>query len=111
MKFVEAANNFNKLAEVRKKFAKFVNSLTTLRSLWDSQTTFMNFAEAANNFTKLVGLANNVWKVCKTTKNFMKFVDWKVRFKCLNIFLYLGFTHSNILIGKHKCFMNAFYVS
>ena len=63
MKFVEAANNFKKLAEVRKNFAKF---LTTLRSSWDSQTTFMKVVEAANNFAKFVGLANNFWKVRKT---------------------------------------------
>ena len=77
----------------------------------DSQTTFVKFAEAVNNFTKFVGLANNLWKVCKTSKNFMKLVDWKVGFKCLNVFLYLHFTCLNILIGKHKCFVNTFHVS
>ena len=41
----------------------------------------------------------------------MKFVDWKVRVKCLKVLLYLSFTRSNILIGKHKCFMNTFHVS
>ena len=71
----------------------------------------MKFVEAANNFTKFVGLANNHWKVHKTRKNFMKFVDWKVRFKCLKVFLYASFTRLNILIGKHECFVNTFHVS
>ena len=97
--------------------------LTTLWSSWDSQTTFMKFVEAvnnfakfvkfvksANNFTKFVGLANNFWKVHKTHKNFMKFADQKVILKCLKVFLYLSFTRSNILIGKHKCFVNTFHV-
>ena len=66
MKFVEAANNFTKLAEVRKIFAKFI--------------------KLVNNFMKFVGLANNFWKVHKTCKNFMKFLDWKVGFKCLKVF-------------------------
>ena len=76
--------------------------------MWDSQTTFMKVGEAANNFAKFMGLANNFWKVCK---NFMKFAEWKVGFKCLKVFLNLSFTRSNILIGKHKCFMNTFQVS
>ena len=46
MNFVEAANNFKKLGEVRKNFTKFV--------------------KFANNFTKFVGLANKYWKVLKT---------------------------------------------
>ena len=71
----------------------------------------MKFIEAANNFKKIVGLANNFWKVCKTRKNFMKFVDWKVGFKCLKVFLYLTFTRLNILIGKHKSFVNTFHIS
>ena len=71
----------------------------------------MKFAEAANNFTKFVGLANNFWKACKTRKNFMKFVNWKVQFKCLKVFLYLSFAGLNILTGKHKCFVNTFHVS
>ena len=53
----------------------------------------MKFTEVANNFTKFVGLANNFWKVRKTCKNFMKLVNWKVGFKYLKAFLYLGFTH------------------
>ena len=71
----------------------------------------MKFLEAANNFTEFVELANNFWKVRKTHKNFMKFADWKVAFKCLKVFLYLCFTRSNILIVKHKCFVNTFHVS
>ena len=71
----------------------------------------MKFVEVANNFTKFVGLTNNFWKVRKTRKNFVKFVDWKVGFKCLKTFLDLSFTRSNILIGKHKCFVNTFQVS
>ena len=71
----------------------------------------MKFVEAANNFIKSVGLANNFSKVRKACKNFTKFVDWKVRLKCLKVFLYLSFTCSNILIGKHKCFVNNFHVS
>ena len=47
----------------------------------------MKFVEAVNNFTKFVGLANNFWKVRKIRKNFMKFVDWKVGFKCPKVFL------------------------
>ena len=70
----------------------------------------MNFVEAVNNFTKFVGLANNFWKVRKTHK-FKKFVDWKVGFKCLKDFLYLSLTRLNILIGKHKYFVNTFHVS
>ena len=57
-----------------------LNFPTTLVSLWDSQKSFMKFIEAMNNFTKFVGLTNNFWKVCKSCKNFIKFVDWKVRF-------------------------------
>ena len=51
MKFVEATNNFAKLAEIRKIFTKFI--------------------KFANNFTKLVGLTNNFWKFRKTRKNFI----------------------------------------
>ena len=91
MKFVEFANNFIKFVGLTKNFMKFV--------------------EAANNFTKFLGFTNNFCKICKTCKNFMKFVDWKVRFKFLKVFLYLRFTRSNILIGKHKCFINTFHVS
>ena len=68
----------------------------------------MKFVEAANNFTKFVGLANNFWKLRKSRENFMKFIEWKVGFKCLKVFLYSSFTRSNILIGKHKCFVNTF---
>ena len=64
------------------------NLPTTLQSLWDSQTTFIKFVEAASNFSKFVGLTNNFWKVCKIHKYFMKFVDWKVGFKCLKVFLF-----------------------
>ena len=71
----------------------------------------MKIVEAANNFTKFVGFANNFWEVRKTRKNFMKFVDWKVGFKCVKVFLYLSFTRSNILLGKHKYFVNTFHVS
>ena len=71
----------------------------------------MKFVEAANNFTKFMGFANNFWKVCKNHKFFLKFVDCNVRFKCLIVFLYLNFTCSIILIGKHKCFVNTFHVS
>ena len=78
MKFVEFANNFT-------KFVEFANNF--MISSWDSQTTFMKFAEAANNFKKFLGLANNFWKVRKAHKNFMKFVNWKVSFKCQNVFL------------------------
>ena len=42
MQFVEAANNFKKLAGVRKNFAKFL--------------------KFSNNFTKFVGLANNFYE-------------------------------------------------
>ena len=48
----------------------------------------MKFVEAPNNFTKFMGLANNFCKVHKIYKNFMKFVDWKVRFKFPEVFLY-----------------------
>ena len=44
-------------------------------------------------------------------KNFMKFADWKGGFKYVKDFLYLSFTHSNILVGKHNCFVNTFQVS
>ena len=99
MKFVEAANNFKKLAEMRKYFAKFL--------------------KFASNLTKFVSLANNFYEgrrsckqLCKVLpitfgksvrpgKNFMKFADWKVGFKCLKVFLYLSFTRSNILVRKH----------
>ena len=56
-------------------------------------------------------LANNFWIVRKTHKNFMKFVDGKVGFKGLKIFLYLSLVCLNILIGKYKCFENTFHVS
>ena len=68
----------------------------------------MKFLEAANNFTKFVGLVNIFWKVPKSRKDFMKFVDWKVRFRCLKVFLCSSFTRSNMLISKHKCFVNTF---
>ena len=71
----------------------------------------MKFAENASNFTKFLGLTNNFKKVCKTRKNFMKLVDWQVGFKSLKVFLYLSFTRLNILIGKHKCFVDIFHVS
>ena len=111
MKFVEAANNFKKLAEVRKNFAKFLRFANNFTKFVDTQTTFMKVVEAANNFAKFVGLANNFWKVRKTGQKLMKFAGWKVGFKCLKVFLYLSFTRSNILIGKHKCFVNTFHVS
>ena len=108
-KFVKFANNFMNIVEFANNFTKFVefaNNFTKFVGL----TTFKKFVEAAN-FTKFVGLTSNFWKVRKTCKNIMRFVDWKVRFKCLKVFLYLSFTHSNVLIGKHKCFMNTFHVS
>ena len=40
---------------------------------------------------KFVGLTNNFWKVCYTCKKFMKFVDWKLGFKCLKVFLWWNF--------------------
>ena len=49
------------------------------------------FMGLTNNFYKVCGLANNFWKVCKTHKNFMKFVDWKVGFKCLKVIFLLKF--------------------
>ena len=67
----------------------------------------MKFVEAANNFTNFVVLANNFWKVHNTCKNFMKFVDWKVRSKCLKVFL-LNINVSQILFtdklnkGRYK---------
>ena len=50
-------------------------------------------------------------EVRKTPKNFIKFVDWKVGFKSLKVFIYLSFTRLDILISKHKCFVNTFHVS
>ena len=88
MKFVEAVNNFAKLAEVRKNFKKFM--------------------KLANNLMKFMGLANNFQKVCKTRKNFMKCLDWKVGFKCLRVFSLFQF-HSFKYFGKHKCFVNTFH--
>ena len=74
-----------------KHFTKFI----------EFDVKLMKFVEFANNFTKFLGLANNIWKVRKTSKYFMKFVDWKVVFKCLKIFLYFRLTRLNILIGKN----------
>ena len=51
----------------------------------------MKFLEAANNFTKSV----------RPAKNFMKLVDWKLKFRYLEVFAYLTFTRVNILIAKH----------
>ena len=51
-------------------------------------------------------LVNNIWNVQKTCE---KFVDRKFGFKYLKVFLYLSFTHLNILIGIHKCFVNTFH--
>ena len=99
-KFIEFANNYTKFAEFANNFTKFMGL----------QTTSLKFLEAVNNFTKFVGLVNNFWKVHKTCKNF-KFVDWKVGFKCLEVFLDLSFTCVNILIEEHKCFVNTFHVS
>ena len=109
-KFVKFENNFTKFIEFANnytKFAEFANNFTKFMGL---QTTSLKFLEAVNNFTKFVGLVNNFWKVHKTCKNF-KFVDWKVGFKCLEVFLDLSFTCVNILIEEHKCFVNTFHVS
>ena len=101
-KFIEFANKFT-------KFVEFVNNFTKFVGL--AHKFYIKFVEAANNFTKFVGPANNFRKVCKTRKNLMKFVDWKVGFKCLKVFLYLSFTGLSILIGKHKAFVNTFHAS
>ena len=69
----------------------------------------MKVVEAANNFAKFVGPTNDFWKVGKTRQK--KFADWKGGFKYVKDFLYLSFTHSNILVGKHNCFVNTFQVS
>ena len=71
----------------------------------------MKFVEVANNFTTFVGLNNNFCKVLKTRKNFMKFVDWTVGFKCLEFFLYQSFTCLSILIGEHKLLVNTVHDS
>ena len=63
----------------------------------------MKSPDDANNFKK-----DSAIIFVKSTKNLVKFVDWKVRFKCLKVLLYLSFTCSDILIGKHKCFVNNF---
>ena len=111
-KFVEAANNLTKLVEVDKHFIKLVKFVNNFRNFVELAHNFMKLVELANNFRKFVGLANNFCKVRKTFKNFVKFVDWKGRFKCrLKFFLYLSLTRSNVLIGKHKCFLNTFHVS
>ena len=52
MKFVEAANNFKKLAEVRKNFAKFLKFV--------------------NNLTKFVGLANSFYEGRRSCEQFCK---------------------------------------
>ena len=111
MKFPEAANRYKKLPEVRKNFGKFQKFPSNLTNLWDLQKTYMKFIKAANNFTKFIRLANSFWEGFKTRKNSIKFADWKAGFKCLKVFLYLCFTCSNILFGKHKCFVNIFHVS
>ena len=124
-KFVEATNNLTKLVEKEKHFTKFSNNFAKFVEFENNYTKFIeyannfkkfkgltnNFVEAAINFKKLVRLAINFWRVRKTRKNLMKFVDWKVGFKCLKVFLYLRFTRLNILIGKHKFFVNTFHVS
>ena len=124
LKFIEAANNFTKL-EVRKNFAKFVkfsNNFAKFVGLADnfyevhgsckqfckvsrSEKKFTKFIKFVNNFTKF---ANSFWKVCKTCKNLLKCLDWKVGFKS---FLCFSFTRSNIFRGKLKCFVNTFHVS
>ena len=71
--------------------------------MWDSQKSFMKSPDDANNFKK-----DSAIIFVKSTKNLVKFVDWKVRFKCLKVLLYLSVTCSNILIGKHKWFVNNF---
>ena len=52
IKFIEAANNFKKLAEVRKKFAKFIKFV--------------------NNLMKFVGLINNFYEVRRSCKQLYK---------------------------------------
>ena len=84
MKFVDAANNFIKLAEVRKNFANFVK-------FW---STFTKFVGLANNFYEVRTSWEQLCKVSRSEKNFTKFVK---------------FTRSNIFLGKHKCFVNTFH--
>ena len=78
-KFVEAANNFKKFVKLANNFTKFVGLANN----------FYKVCRSCEQLSKFVGLANNFWKVRKTRKNFIKYVDWKVGFKFLKIFLYL----------------------
>ena len=48
--------------------------LTTLRSSWVSQTTFIKFVEDANNFKKLAEVRKNFAKFQKFANNLTKFV-------------------------------------
>ena len=105
-KFLETANNLTNLAEVEKHFIKLGKFVNNFRKFVKLANNFMKLVESANNFTKFMGLANIFCKVHKTLTNFMKSVDWKGRSKCLEFFLYLILTRSNILIGKYQCFMN-----
>ena len=107
-KKVSLSNLTWKLTCVKPTFYKVRKSLTKLVEVGKH---FMKFVEAANNFAKFTGLAKNFWKVRKNRKNFVKFVYWKVWFKCLKVFLYLSANPLNILIGKHKCFVNTFHIS
>ena len=110
-KFVEAANKLMKLVEVGKYFMKLVKFANNLTEFVEFANNFMKFIEFTNNFMKFVRLTKKLlwslqklrttlqssWdlpiKVRKTCKNFMKLVNWKVGFKYLKAFLYLGFTH------------------
>ena len=115
-KFVEATNNLAKLVEVGRHLAKLVKFSNNFMKFIEFAKNFIKLVEFARNFPKFVGLTNNFHEVhrsCKqlnkahgthqwlleshkTRKNLMKFVDWKVRFKSLKVFLYLNFTCLNI---------------
>ena len=89
IKFVEAANNFKKFVKLANNFKKFVNLANNFTKFVGLANNFYKVCRSCEQLSKFVGLANNFWKVRKTRKNFIKYVDWKVGFKFLKIFLYL----------------------
>ena len=104
-KFVEAANNKvsssgktlhegSKICEQLYEVWRICQQLYEIHRIYQQlykvcgthKKFFYEFHRSCNNFTKFMGIANIFCKVQKTCKNFMKFVYWKARFKCLKFF-------------------------
>ena len=98
MQFVEFANNFTKFLELASKFYEVCRSCKQLCKVRRSE----------KKLYKVHKICKQLYKVCWTLRSFwigrLDLSAWK-------FFLYLSFTHSNIFLGKNKCFVNTFHVS